>query len=180
MRSVEDGLIQLLLDDFVQQSVEKVLDGNGVNNQKRRQKVRKSRVQMDGLPIVDATTDLKLSITKADVQGSRKKDPSKCAAAQALSRTFKTEAKVFMSRTYIKSPDKKSWLRFITPEPIAREITSFDRGSSFECGEYKLRRPSKGQQLGHYRGESTRTTNLAYKPKRVMHTTAQVRGWGGR
>lgn len=142
--------------------------------------MRTSRVKIDGLPVIDATTDLKLSITPEDIKKSRKKDPSKCAAAQALSRTFKTEAKVFMSRTYVKSPDKKSWMRFITPEPIAREITSFDRGSSFECGEYKLRRPAKAQQLGHDRGESTRTTNRTYLPKRIMHVTAQVREWGGR
>ena len=65
------------------------------------------------------------------------------------------------------------------PEAVSREVVSFDRGSSFEAGEYKLKSPPKSARLGTYRGKDTRLTRENTKTggaaKRFVHHTANIR-----
>lgn len=142
---------------------------------KRAYKKRPLRLY-EGLPVVDANEDQKLSVTKADVTGSSKKSPANCAAARTLSRELHTEARVFITRTYIKDKKAKRWVRYLTPNSIGREIVSFDRGSQFETGEYIIKAPSVGQRLGHYRGKSTEL-NTGAKRNKPLHRTVSVRGF---
>ena len=127
-----------------------------------------------GLPLIDADDDLNIEVFKSDVAKSKRSDPGNCAAAVASKRILKTEVEVHLSRTYVKDPNKKAWIRFITPESVGREITSFDRSSIFEPGKYVLKAPGPGQRLGQYpkrRGIDTGTG----RKKMKQHMTVNVR-----
>ena len=129
------------------------------------------RVRMfEGLPVVDAAQDVTITVTKKDVQNSKRKNPGECAAALAGSRRFHMPVKVFLSRMYVK--DKNQWVRFITPGNVAREIVSFDRSSAFEPGEYEFKAPSKQQRLGTYTHKRERHSGTK---KRKNHITTNVR-----
>ena len=136
-------------------------------------KRRKPRV-FEGLPVVDATDDISLVINKADIAAATVKDPGKCAAALAGRRELKRDVRVFLSRMYVKDEKHQRWVRLLTPSHAAREIVSFDRGSTFEPGEYKFKAPSPSHQLGVSQGTSTKRGS-GNKPKQVHHMTANVR-----
>lgn len=129
----------------------------------------------EGLPVVDAGKDIKLSVTPADIRGSSKKNPGQCAAARTLSRELETEARVFLTRTYIKDKKAKTWVRYLTPASISREIVSFDRGSQFEPGEYVIKAPSAGQRLGYDRGPSSEDQRTGKRFQSPVHKTVSVR-----
>ncbi len=132
---------------------------------------RKQRTY-EGLPVMDATDPVVLHITKADVQGAKKNDPAHCAAAVAGKREYKKEVRVFLTRTYVK--EKTHWTRYINPERVTREIVSFDRGSTFVPGAYKVDAAPKAARLGAPRGVSShpRTGHTNVRPRYV---TAEVR-----
>jgi hypothetical protein len=128
-----------------------------------------------GLPLIDAPLGIsvELEIVKSDVTGARRNDPALCAAARAAQRHFKTDVEVHLSRTYVKTKDKKAWIRYRTPEAISREIVSFDRSSQFEPGSYMLKAAPASDRLGQHKGASTPKTGA--KKRRAMHFTANVR-----
>jgi hypothetical protein len=133
----------------------------------------KSR-KLNGLPIVDAKHGLVLNIKKCDITGSKKADASSCAAARALKREVGSNARVYLTRTYIQTG--KVWQRFITPQSISREIVAFDRGAAFEPGEYILKPPSKTQKLDHYRKSGAKTgTRKNKNGRKPRHVTGSVR-----
>ena len=72
------------------------------------------------------------------------------------------------------SPDKKAWIRFLTPQSIGREITSFDRSNIFEPGEYTLKAPNPGNRLDAYHGRGGIGTGKGKKRTR-RHVTANIR-----
>jgi len=130
-------------------------------------------MKFNGLPVKDATRNLEIEIERIDVAGSRKKDPHNCAAARAIKREYQCkDVAVFSSKTYVKEGDH--YIRYITPESMTREIVSFDRGSDFEPGSYKLRKPAPTERLG-----SQRTPSHNKKPsgKKKIHLTTNVRNW---
>jgi hypothetical protein len=141
----------------------------------KKKYVKKGTIKMfDGMPVVDATEDIEINITAADVRNSKRKDPGGCAAAVAGKRELHTPVKVFLSRVYVKNPKKAEWVRFITPNAIAREIVSFDRSSLFEPGEYSFKAPGKTARLGY---DNRRRPNNGHdrKKKKKDHVTANVR-----
>ena len=87
-------------------------------------------MKIEGTAVKDADDHLTITVTKSDVRlGSAKKARS-CAAAQAICRqTGATEARVHVSRAYVKKDGK--WLRFATPPSMRNEIIAFDRGGIF-------------------------------------------------
>lgn len=136
----------------------------------------KNPTTFEGLPLYDAAEDIGLVINKKDVSESKKKDPANCAAALAGRREFKADVRVYMSRMYVKDEKNKRWIRFVTPESASREITAFDRGASFEPGEYRFTAPSRGQQLGYQREKgSSNIVNKKIRKKIAHHRTANVR-----
>jgi len=143
-------------------------------SKKTSKKTHKDARTYKGLPLVDASKDLEICVTKNDVSTARKNDPSKCAAANAIRREMKTEVEVHISRTYVKDNKKKVWVRFLTPNSVGREITSFDRAAIFEPGTYNLKAPSPGQRLGIHRGKST-NTGKGLKRSVKQHITANIR-----
>lgn len=129
-------------------------------------------MRFKGLPVIDARKDLEIEIEKVDISNSKKKDPNNCAAARAIKRELKCkEVAVFSSKTYVKDGDH--YVRYTTPEAITREIISFDRGSEFEPGSYKLRRPSPTARLGVARSPSSNHSKTG--KKRTTHITTNIR-----
>ena len=125
----------------------------------------------EGLPLVDANEPLIISIEPKDISGAKKNSPENCAAARAIERELKTEARVFIGRIYVKK--NKQWVRFLTPIGIAREITSFDRGSSFEPGEFVINPLPPSSRLGICKGKSTETGKG--NKRHIRHITVNIR-----
>jgi hypothetical protein len=95
-------------------------------------------MQINGKKVVDATKRVKIMITKKDTVEGDNKNPSSCAAARAATRIENCiSARVHLGRVYIEQKDK--WVRYQTPESLRSEIIAFDRGGSFQPGEYDLR-----------------------------------------
>lgn len=103
-------------------------------------KGRNHRNSIGGKPVVDAARAVTLHISAMDTKKGGVKDPGACAAALAAMREIPncTAARIHLGRAYIFNEKKKHWIRFKTPEALRGEIIAFDRGGSFEPGEYKL------------------------------------------
>jgi hypothetical protein len=99
--------------------------------------------------VVDATEDLILEVLPKDIKGASLKSPSHCAAARACNRQTKHEARIHISRVYIKENGGDKWIRYITASNLRNEIISFDRGGSFLPGKFHLRSPVPTRQLGN-------------------------------
>lgn len=94
-------------------------------------------MKIEGKPVKDANKQLQITIMPRDVKAGALKNATSCAAAQALVRSgVCQEARVHVNRTYLKEGDK--WTRYQTPPALRSEIVAFDRGGTFEPGEYKL------------------------------------------
>lgn len=93
-----------------------------------------------GRPVVNAKRGVTLHISALDVQSGKNKDPGACAAAKAAMREIPNciAARIHLGRAYIKKTDNK-WYRYKTPDSLRSEIIAFDRGGTFEAGEYTLR-----------------------------------------
>lgn len=133
---------------------------------------RKRQMTIDGLPVYNADKSVTVEILTEDVRKGQKLIPSKCAAALACKRTFHTkEAYVNIGRTYVRQKDH--WVRYLTSEALAREISAVDKGGRFSPGEYTLRKiqPSRTSDVSRDTGKRK---NL--KKKRFpYHLTADVR-----
>lgn len=94
-------------------------------------------MKINGVEVKDADEKLVVKITKDDVRKGSLKNANACAAANALCRQEHCdEARVHFSRAYIRKG--KKWLRFGVPPALRNEIIAFDRGGTFEPGEYIL------------------------------------------
>lgn len=100
-------------------------------------------MEINGKKVVDAKSKMKIHITKRDATEGDNKNPSGCAAARAAKRDIPNciSARVHIGRVYVEHKDK--WIRYFTPEALRTEIIAFDRGGSFQPGEYELKAPSK-------------------------------------
>lgn len=139
-------------------------------------------MKIQGKAVKDANKELLVTITPQDVKAGAAKNATSCAAAQALVRQgICDEAKVHVNRTYIKKAGK--WLRFKTPPALRSEIVAFDRGGSFEPGDYKLMPMSPSQRRGAREARETNRPPEARNPpktgrsikKRLRHVTTGVR-----
>lgn len=139
-------------------------------------------MKISGKTVKDATKELIVHITRQDVKAGAAKNATACAAAQALLREgLCEEAKVHQSRTYIKKGDK--WLRFSTPPALRAEIVAFDRGGTFEPGQYKLLPVGPSQKAGAREAREKRQDMALKRPpkagrtvkKRRNHVTTGVR-----
>jgi hypothetical protein len=95
-------------------------------------------MEINGKRVVDAKRSAMIHITAKDVKEGNNKNPSSCAAAKAAKHSLSClSARVHIKRVYIEKKDK--WLRFETPDALRTEIIAFDKGGSFQPGDYKLR-----------------------------------------
>jgi hypothetical protein len=126
-------------------------------------------MQIEGLPVVDATKPLTFTVTRRDTKRGDIKDPEACAIALACRRTLHSDSvRVHLQVTYIKVGTH--WLRYITPNSVRTEIVAFDRGGMFSPGVYTLNPPKAAKKLGRkHVGRKPRGPNLNY------HRTEGVR-----
>lgn len=124
--------------------------------------------------VKDAKEDLILEILPRDVQGASLKSPDKCAAALACSRQLGREARIHISRVYIKENGGTTWLRYVTSKPLRTEVIAFDRGGLFMPGSYLLKVPSQTRKLGADARNKRRTKRTEWK-KRAYRTVKDVR-----
>ena len=131
-------------------------------------------MKLNGLPVFDATEPLPFSVTNRDINRGGTKEPDSCAIALACKRkTHCKDVRIHLSYSYLLEGDH--WVRYRTPACISREIVAFDRGGSFDPGEYTLLVPYKSDRLGvrvkPRRGRYNRRIPL----KKFVHITANVR-----
>lgn len=130
---------------------------------------------LSDVTVVDAKKPLLLRITKDDVKASIKGDPAHCAAAVACMRiTGAEDVRVHKSRAYVKIRNR--WTRYNVPQSVYREIVAFDRGASFEPGEYRLTPPTPSELLGkRYGGDGQGKRRTPKSKARPQHVTINVR-----
>lgn len=134
---------------------------------------------IEGKPVQNAEKQVTLVITKDDVKFGDKKNPKSCAAAVACMRQLKaTEARVHLSRTYVKI--RGLWWRFQTPASLRGEIVAFDRGGSFEPGNYPLLLvpPSEIGRPHNPERDKKYGRQVPVRPRVPRHVTGGIRGSG--
>jgi len=99
--------------------------------------------------VIDATEDITFTITSTDIKKASLKSPSSCVMAQACKRETKHEARVHISRIYIKENGGDTWLRYYVPQSVRTEIIAFDKGGAFAPGTYTITAPTKSQKIGY-------------------------------
>jgi hypothetical protein len=106
-----------------------------------------------------------VTIKHADVKKAGVQNPSSCAVAQALCRDAAVaEARVYISRTYVRPKGAKEWKRYRTPANLRTEIVAFDKGAPKAFADENtfelLATPKTGKQQG-----STKNQNVKRGPK---------------
>ncbi len=130
-------------------------------------------MKLEGLPVYDATEPLGFTVKTRDITKRGIQSPDSCAMALACKREHHSkDVRIHMKYSYVL--EKDHWTRYRTPASVSREIVAFDRGGSFDPGEYMLLVPYKSNRIGLPRKLSKRSRKrLAYT--RYIHVTANVR-----
>lgn len=116
-------------------------------------------MEIAGKKVVDAKRPAKIVITVRDTKLGDNKNPSSCAAALAAKRDVPEclSARVHIGRVYIETKDR--WVRYLTPDALRTEIVAFDRGGSFQPGDYVLKPPAPSETV---EGRHKAYTDKAY------------------
>jgi len=135
-----------------------------------------SRV-FEGLPIVDAKSDLRIVILQNDINKGKPKDFDACVFAQACKRVFHSKKVILMrSIAYISLPDENGVYRVeryhISPAGM-KVIADFDRGIMPKAGtSFVFRAPHASGTLDGMR----KRDELRKKNKRAALIMADVTG----
>lgn len=124
----------------------------------------------DVTTVHDATKGITIEVTKHDAATSAKKDHKTCAAAVACKRQMHLDG-VIISRAIAYMVKGTVATRYVLPESLAREVIAFDRGGSFEPGEYTLKKPDKHILIGTKRKGRNNTKHN--KGRGVLHHVTQ-------
>ena len=152
----------------------------------------KKRIKDKNLKMVHAKAPLALEVTRADIAGSKQKDPGNCAFACAIKRGYGASAAYFMRSTaYVEFEDRV--IQYDMPGVMQKEIVAFDRAKAMEPGVYQLSpvRPSarpetKARRTALRKKAKRRAVKRAAsvaqgkrvrpaKPKRENHRVANIR-----
>lgn len=132
------------------------------------------------LQVIDAVKPLMIEVTPQDAAKSTRGKHSKCAMAVAVERLFEG-AIISRARSFIIQGDTA--FRYQTPASVAREITSFDRGATFDPGVYQLSPPEKalgakhgkrGDKNGHRPDSIPETKPFKHITKKIREIVSQV------
>lgn len=121
----------------------------------------------------DAKDSIDIEVTPADIRSSATKDHNSCAVATACKRAMHLDG-VIVSRSMAYLVKGGVATRYHVPARVTREVVAFDRGGSFEPGEYRLNRPDEHIALGHNR-ERGKPTPGSTKKHRPHQLTANIR-----
>ena len=129
-------------------------------------------MKLDGLPVIDAKEPIEFTVTRRDINRGGLQAPDSCAMALACKREHHSkDVRIHIHYSYVL--EKDHWLRYRTPGCVVREIIAFDRGGSFDPGEYQLLVPYKSDRLLLKTPRRQRPNKRL--SKRYMHITANVR-----
>ncbi len=116
--------------------------------------VKRFEATIGGLPVKNITKPILLSVSPTDCKLGNKKAPGSCAAALAAVRQIPNcvEARIHIGRVFflVNDGNKKYWLRGKTPNALRTEIATFDRGGTFEPGEFKINPLSASELADHH------------------------------
>lgn len=89
--------------------------------------------EIDGYPVANATSSLRIEVTKQDIEKGMPLNPNACAIARACVRQLPrvVAAKVHFGRLYLKFEGQQRWRRWSMPEYAVREQIAYDRGGRF-------------------------------------------------
>jgi hypothetical protein len=128
-------------------------------------------MKLDGIDVRDAIKPCVLKINKADAN-SGQGNPATCAAAKAACRVVHVvEARIYRTRSYLLvegTRGDKRWVRYYTPGALRTELIAFDRGGTFDPGEYTLGTLPENKQIGNDK------RNGATGPKRRKRPTPHI------
>lgn len=137
------------------------------------------QMTIKGRKVVDATKPLVVTIQPRDISKGKDKRPEACAAAKAAVRGIPNcvEARVHLSRVYIKRRDRDVWERYNTGGALRSEIMAFDRGGRFEPGEYTLTPLAPSQRTGKKSGTETNRNRKSpsKRARKHLHVAQGVR-----
>lgn len=124
-------------------------------------------MEINGKKVVDATKPVTIHIKPRDCTEGENKNPSSCAAARAVKRDVPecVSARVHIGRVYVETPTK--WLRYSTPPALRTEIIAFDKGGTFQPGDYKLNAIQPSHRKGKRSGSDT-NRNRSKKPRPLI------------
>lgn len=112
------------------------------------------------LEVRDAEDDLRVQITAGDVKKGKRKDPTRCAMAQACAREYGSTAAVFFKTcAYVDVVDEdgvRRVERFVLSSEARKLVEGFDRGQQVLSGGrlMVLKAPSKARSLDHQLSQS--------------------------
>lgn len=131
---------------------------------------------INGLPIIDAKRPLVVHVTAEDIAHADRKEPDDCAMARAVRRDCHAkEVRVHLGRVYVRS-NQGNWVRYMTPPSLRAEIVAFDRGGSFEPGEFVLGAPQPSRRTTQQQGSTTsQRPKKLQRPRRPPHIMTNVR-----
>ncbi len=130
--------------------------------------------QIDGLPIIDSTRALRVTINKNDIAKADVKNPEDCVIARAVRREHHVkEVRVHLGRVYLRA-NEGNWVRYFTTRALRTEIIAFDRGGTFEPGEYSLKGVPPSHKLGAKRKAYAKKKVIGPKTRKKKRMTPHV------
>lgn len=137
------------------------------------------------LEVRDADDDLRVQITAGDVKKGKRKDPTRCALAQACAREYGSTAAVFFKTcAYVDVVDEdgvRRVERFVLSSEARKLVEEFDRGQQVLSGGrlMVLKAPSPGRSLDHQLRQSRAHRRAVrkgeYTPKLVSREGSSTR-----
>lgn len=104
--------------------------------------------EWNGKDVVDSTQDLRLFISKEDIESATRKDASCCALANCCKRSIGSEG-VFFYKTiaYVHIPTSNEIQRFFLSSPAMKLVEAFDKGKVISAQEVVLRKVPEDKTL---------------------------------
>lgn len=124
--------------------------------------------------VKDATRGITIEVTKGDINSSQVKSHRTCAIAVACKRKFHLDG-VVISRSIAYLVKDKRAVRYMVTSSAAREIIAFDRGGTFEPGEYSFIKPHDSIAIGQNRKAPSSKNDIRKKRGAPRHITANIR-----
>src|SRR3954465_15080092 len=108
-----------------------------------------------GLPVVDATRPMILTLKQRDASKGFGQMATACAVVRAIKRQEHVEGVVHLSKIFIRRNDH--WERYNVPPSLRTEIVVMDRGGDVMGGDFRLTPPSPSMRFGAARAKAKPT-----------------------
>lgn len=124
--------------------------------------------------IMDAEYSARVTVTREDNAHSAVRNHLTCSFALASKRCLEADgAMVGLSTTWLIHGN--TGVRYLNPQSVSREITSFDRNAGFDEGDYLLCAPPESSRLGAVRSRNPRRSGRNRGILKFRHITRNVR-----